>query len=136
MLFDPSKESFHILHRTMHFGEDFKVLGCVFDPQLQMHAAARHVATEAGWRLHTLLRSRRFFSSKDVIHIYKAQILSFIESSTPGIFHAAPSTLERVDRVQKKLPREIGISEIEALRDYKLTTHTIEEGHGDARARA
>ena len=31
-LFDRSKESFHILHRTMHFGENFKILGCVFDP--------------------------------------------------------------------------------------------------------
>ena len=40
VLFDPSKESFHILHRTMRFGENFNILGCVFDPQLQMHAAA------------------------------------------------------------------------------------------------
>ena len=64
----------------------------------------------------------RFFSNKEMIHLYKAQVLSFIESSTPGIFHTAPSTLERVDRVQRKLRREIGISEIEALRNYKLTT--------------
>ena len=44
--FDPAKESFHILHRTLHHGETFKVLGCVFESQLLMHAAARHVAIE------------------------------------------------------------------------------------------
>ena len=118
--FDPAKESFHVLHRSLQFGENFKVLGCVFDTQLQMHAAARHVATEAGWRLQTLLRSRRFFSPKEIVHLYKAQVLSFIESSTPGLYHAAPSTLERIDRVQRRFLREVGLSEFEALRDHKL----------------
>ncbi len=120
VLFDPSKETFHILHRTLHFGQTFKVLGCVFDPQLRMHAAAKHVATEAGWRLQTLLRSRRFFTHPELVHLYKAQVLSFIESSTPGLYHAAPSALERVDRVQRRLLRELDLTDLEALRDYKL----------------
>ena len=47
MLFDSGKESFHILHRRGFFQDDFKVLGCVFDPQLRMLNAAQHVATEA-----------------------------------------------------------------------------------------
>ncbi len=120
VLFDPTKESFHVLHRTLHFGENFKVLGCLFDPQLLMHAAARHVATEAGWRLQTLLRSRRFFTRPELVRIYKAQVLSFIESSTPGLYHAAPSVLERVDRVQRRLLRELDLTEVDALRDYRL----------------
>ena len=118
--FDPEKESFHILHRTLHFGETFKVLGCLFDPQLLMHAAARHVAIEGGWRLQTLLRSRRFFSTKELIHLYKAQVLSYMESSTPGLYHAAPSVLGRVDRVQRRLLRELELSELEALQTHNL----------------
>ena len=98
--FEPSKESFHVLHRHLFFGQPFKVLGCLFDPQLRMTAAAREVATEAGWRLQTLLRSRRFFSQAELLHLYKAQVLSFIESSLPGYYHAAASTLEPIDRVQ------------------------------------
>ena len=30
VVFDPSKESVHILHRSCYYGENFKILGCVF----------------------------------------------------------------------------------------------------------
>ena len=120
VLFDPEKESFHILHRHLHYGEDFKVLGCVYDSQLLMHSAARHVATEAGWRLKSLLRSRRYFTLPELMRLYKAQILSYVESSTAALYHAAPSTLERVDRVQWRFLRELSLSETEALCDFRL----------------
>ena len=120
VLFDPSKESFHLLHRTFHEGGDFKILGVLFDDQLLMHTACRTVATEAGWRLKQLLRCRRFFSTPEMVHLYKAQVLSYIESSTPGVYHAAPSVLDRIDRVQRRFLREIGMDERTALRDYRL----------------
>ncbi len=120
VLFDPSKEPFRILHRTLHHGDNFKVLGCLFDSQLRMLEAARHVATEAGWRLKNLLRVKRFFTTPEVVRLYKAQILSYVESSTPALYHAAPSTLDRIDRVQRRFLRELGLSELEALRDYRL----------------
>jgi hypothetical protein len=88
--FDPGKESFHVLHRRKPHGEDFKVLGYWIGCKLLMHAA-RYVATDAGWRLRALLRSRRFFTVPELMRSYKAQILSFVESSTPTLFHAAPS---------------------------------------------
>ena len=120
VIFDPSKESFHLLHRTLHAGEDFKILGVLFDSQLLMHAACRSVATEAGWRLQKLLKSRRYFTTPELVHLYKAQVLSFIESSTPGIYHAAASVLDRVDRVQRRFLREVGLDERTGLRDYRL----------------
>ena len=85
-----------------------------------MHAAARHVATEAGWRLRALLRSRWYFTTPEPMRLYKAQVLSFIESSTPGLYHAAPSTLERVDRVQRRFLVELGLSEVDALKHYRV----------------
>ena len=118
--FDAGKESFHILHRRLHYGENFKVLGCVFDSQLLMHAAARHVATEAGWRLKVLLRSKRYFTTPELVRLYKAQILSFVESSTSALYHAAASTLSRIDRVQDRFLSEIGLSTLQALKDYRL----------------
>ena len=78
------------------------------------------VAIEGGWRLQTLLRSRRFFSTKELINLYKAQVLSYMESSTPGLYHAAPSVLGRVDRVQRRLLRELELSELEALQTHNL----------------
>ena len=120
VLFDPSKESFHLLHRRLHSASEFKLLGVLFDSKLVMHSAARSIATEAGWRLQQLLKSRRFFSTPEIIHLYKAQVLSFIESSTPAIYHASPSVLEPVDRVQRRLLRELGLSEAEALLNFRL----------------
>ena len=120
VLFDAGKESFHVLHRRCPYGEDFRVLGCWFDCKLLMHSAARHVATEAGWRLRSLLRSRRFFTFPELMTLYKAQILSFVESSTPALYHASPSTLERIDRVQRRFLRELVLTEEEALCDYRL----------------
>jgi hypothetical protein len=85
-----------------------------------MLAAAKHVATAAGWRLKVLLRSRRFFTTPELVRLYKAQVLSFVESSTPALFHAAPSTLAWIDRVQARFLREVGLSEMEALRYFRL----------------
>ena len=118
--FDPSKESFHVLHRRLHQGEDFKILGVIFDGALRMRTAARNIATEAGWRLQRLLKARRFFTIPELVRLYKAQILSYIESSTPGIYHAATSVLSCVDRVQGRFLREIGLNELQALTDWKL----------------
>ena len=109
-----------MLQRTHDHGEDFKIVGCVYDSQLLMHAGARHVATEAGWRLKALLRARRHFTTPELMRLYKAQILSFIESSTPGLYHASASTLSRIDRVQARFLREVGLSEVQALEDYRL----------------
>ena len=120
VLFDPSKESYHILHKRFSHGESFKLLGVMFDPALLMHEAARAIATEAGWRLQTLLKVRRFFTMPELFLMYKAQILSYVESGTPALYHAAPSVLNRIDRVQRRFLRELGFSEEAALNDYRL----------------
>ena len=120
VVFDPAKESFHLLHRRFGAGNNFKILGVTFDSALLMHTAAREVATEAGWRLQALLKVRRFFTTPEIFLMYKAQILSYIESKTSGLYHAAPSVLDRIDRVQRRFLRELGFSEIQALELFRL----------------
>ena len=61
-----------------------------------------------------------FFRTRDIIGLYKAQVLSFLESTTPAIFHAAHVHLNLLDRVQKRLLREVGVNEIDALCYYRL----------------
>ena len=120
VVFDPAKESFQHIHRTLDRGDDFRILGVVFDTKLLMHSATRVVATEAGWRLRKLLHARHYYTTPQLMHLYKAQVLSYIESSTPGVFHAAPSVLNKVDRVQRRLLRELGLSEEQGLLEYRL----------------
>ena len=118
--FDVSKESLHILHRRFPHGNDFKILGVMYDTKLLMHSAARVVATEAGWRLQSLLHAKQFFSMVDLFRLYKSQILSYIESSTSAVYHASTTVVHRIDRVQLRFLREIGCSEFRALAQFRL----------------
>ena len=56
-----------------------------------------------------VLRPRRFVSEKQTVNLYKSQVLSYIESSVPGYYHAASTTLHPLDRVQDRLCRELGL---------------------------
>jgi hypothetical protein len=120
VLSNAEKESFHILHRTRGQGGNFKNLGTEFDVGLTMHDAALAVSTEAGWRLRTLLRTRRHHSQREMMALYKAQVMSYIESRTVGLHHASATTLLCVDRVQKRFLREMRITEAQALEDWNL----------------
>ena len=118
--FDPTKEGFYILHRRVGCGGNFVLLGVTFDPKLLMDDAIAEIAGEAGWRVRSLLRPMRFFSVPELIGIYKAQVLSYLESKTPAIFHAAPAHQNLLERVQRRFLREIGVTEAEALEDFRL----------------
>ena len=65
--FDPKKEEFILLRRGGGFGPDFRLLGLTFDAQLLMHSGVRKIAVEAGWRLSTLLRPRRHFTTPEIM---------------------------------------------------------------------
>ena len=54
------------------------------------------------------------------MNLYKCHVLSFLESSTAAFYHAAPTRLGLVDHVQEVLLRELGLSEKDALLQYKL----------------
>jgi len=118
--FDAGKESFHVLHRSQGFGDDFRLLGLEFDVSLRMVGALAIIGREAGWRLQAVLRPRRFFTTRQTMNLYKSQVLSFIESGTPGYYHASPSALAPVDRVQSRLLRELGITQEAALLEFSL----------------
>ena len=118
--FDPEKESFHILDLHTPWGSLFKLLGIVFDPKLIMDKACRNVGREARWRLKTLLRTRRFHSIGQILWLYKSHILSYIESSTPAVYHAAACHLQKIDHVQDVLLREMNLTSEDALMRFNL----------------
>ena len=120
MSFDPGKESFHIIHRLHPERSLFKILGVDFDNHLLMHKAVRKLAVQGGWRLRALLRVRRFFSLALLVMMYKSQILSYLEAGIVAFIHAPPSTMEPLDRIQRRFLREIGLTEAEALQRFNL----------------
>ena len=111
VVFDPGKEEFVFIRRRDAIGSDFTLLEVSFDPQLTMRNGARKIATEAGWRLKAILRAQRYFSTPELVRLYKAHVLPYIESGTPGFFNAAASNLECIDKIQRRFLRAVGLSE-------------------------
>jgi len=116
----PTKESFHILDSRHPSGVSFKILSVVFDTKLIMDEAVYAFVSEAGWRLRTLLRTRRFFEVDTLVRLYKSHILSFVEGATAAIYHAAPSILKQLDDLQESFLDQLGLPVSAALIDHNL----------------
>ena len=108
--FDLATESFHVLHRSRGAGQNFKIPDVSFDKALVMHDACRELAVEAGWRPKALLRSRKCHNKTEMIRLYRAQVLSFIESRTARVHFAAASNLSCIDNIQRRLLRKMEIT--------------------------
>ena len=118
--FDSSKESMHILSYHKPAGSNFRILGCAFDCKLIMHDCVHETVLSANWKMRMLLRTHRFYSSRDMVNLYKAHILSYIEYRTPALFHASHSTLVPLDMVQNRFLSNIRISIEDAALHFKL----------------
>ena len=71
-------------------------------------------------KLQALLRARRYYNDGDVLKLFKAHILSFIEYRTMAIAHASPILLEAVDDILTRLLVGLNISHEEALMKFNL----------------
>ena len=118
--FDAKKESAHILSLTEPVGDSFKLLGVTFDVALTMSDAVAEVVTAASWKLRTLLRTRRYYTDAELIVLYKAHLLSFLEYRTSAIYHAPRAFLARLDAIQTRFLRDAGVSELAALMEFNL----------------
>ena len=116
--FDPKKESFHILSTSEAAGKDFRLLGILFDVSLSMDRAVGEVVTAAGWKLKMLVRTRRFYNDAELVSLYKAHLLSYLECRTAGIYHAKRVVLERLDRVQSRFLKDLNMDVIDALMHF------------------
>jgi hypothetical protein len=118
--FDSGKESKHILSRTDPHGQDFKLLGVMFDCKLDMGSAVSSLVGKVKWKLRMLLRARKSFSTEDMVLQYKQQVLSFIEYRSGAIYHATTTILRKLDVLQDRFLRDLGISKEAALLDFSL----------------
>ena len=118
--FDAGKGRQHIISLSDPIGGEFEMLGVIFDTALSMSAAISELVSAAGWKLRTLIRTRRFYSEADLVILYKAHLLSFLEYRTPAIYHATRALLRRLDAVQSGFLRDIGIDEVTALVRFHL----------------
>ena len=77
VLFDTSKERFVVIHPVKNSGDNFKILGVLFDTQLKMEKMACEMVVQGHGRISMSLRSRRFYASSTLLRFYKSFVLSF-----------------------------------------------------------
>ncbi len=65
--FDAARESQHVLSTSDPEGNSFKLLGVPFDTGLSMANVVSELVSSAGWKLKTILRTRRFYTDADLI---------------------------------------------------------------------
>ena len=89
--FDAGKEEFAVLHHVYGDGPSFRLLGPVFDVKLCMHDAVDKLVRKARPKIHAILKSRRYYSEKNMVIQFKTHVLSLLESSGPYTTQPIPS---------------------------------------------
>ena len=118
--FDSTKESLHVLHRTQPEGEDFRMLGVLWDTKLSMQAECEEVGKRAFAKVRSLLKLRRYYSTAQLVAQYKTHVLPVLEFPIPAVYHATNKALDNLDKVQGHFLHELGLSREEALAQYNL----------------
>lgn len=101
-------------------GGAFELLGIDFDNRLTMIIAIRDVASNASWKLRTLMRTQRFYNHAEFVNMFKAHILSRLECRTAAIYHASSSALRPIDRMLPSFLRQTGVSELDAFLHFNF----------------
>ena len=118
--FDAARESSHLLSLATPTTGAFRLLGATYDARLTMKTCVDELVHDASWKVTSVLRGRTYQTRVELIAVYKAKVLSYIESRTPALYHAADTVLARLDAVQRRFLRELGITEAQALLDHNL----------------
>ena len=77
--FDPSKEYFKIIHPVRGLGDDFKLLGTIFDVALSMTPCIEDVLQRVRPKVRAILRLRHLYSVSTMLDQYKAHIWGITE---------------------------------------------------------
>ena len=75
--FDAAKESRRILSLADPPGDNFKMLGIIFDGAFTMEHTVAEAVAETGWKLRTLLRTKRYYTDAKLIVLYKTKFFKF-----------------------------------------------------------
>ena len=101
-------------------GESFKVLGVKFDCSLTMADAVHGVVVEVNWKLRTLERSAAYHYDTQLVKLYKARVLGYVEYRTAAVYHATDTVLKLLDKLQDSFLQKLGIAPLEALMEFNL----------------
>ena len=113
--FDAGKEHLVIIHPLLGEGDDFKLLGCLFDCKLIMRQAIEKILSQARPKISAILRTRQHYSEADLIGQFKTHVWGIIEQNSGAIFHVARYLLDKIDACQSSFLKQIGLDDASAF---------------------
>jgi hypothetical protein len=125
--FDPSKEFLVIVHPL---GDDFKLLGTLFDCKLTMVPCLEALLSKIRPKMRALLRLRHLYPTSTMMNQYKCHIWGLKEYSTGALILAPPSQLVRLDKIQRWYLHELGVSDTEAFVTYNFAPPSLRRSIG------
>jgi len=128
--FDASKEHIVIIHPLHGWGDTFKLLGCLIDVKLLMNEAIDNIVSHARPKMNALLRTRGIYNHKDMFQQFKTHIWGGMEYQNGVILHAAPSSLDKIDRLQRHYVHELQLTEESAFLDYNFAPPSLRRDIG------
>ena len=128
--FDPSKEYLKIIHPARGLGDDFKLLGTIFDVALSMTPCIEDVLQRVRPKVRAILRLRHLYPVATMLDQYKAHVWGITEYSNGVLILAPPYQLRRLDKLQRWFLRELGISDQDAFVQYNFAPPTLRRNIG------
>ena len=128
--FDPVKEHSIIIHSSQGEGDPFKLLGLLVDCKLIMQQAVDKLLTQIRPKVHAILRTKKFYNTKELIGQFKTHVWGLMECHNCGIFHASSYILEKLDEVHHKFVEKLEISAEEAFISYNFASPNLRRDIG------
>ena len=128
--FDPSKKHLKVLHPSRGVGDDFKMLGTLFDTALSMKPCLESVLDRTRPKIRALLRLKDLYSVSSMLNQYKSHIWGITEYSNGVLILAPPSQLQRLDKLQRWYLHELGLSDKEAFVDHNFAPPSLRRAIG------
>ena len=119
-----------MIHPTRGVGVDLKLLSCLVDTKVLMVSEINATLAKARSKVTSFLRLRLFFSFSDMVSQYKIHIWSFTEYINGCIYHAAPSHLEKIDKLQEHFLHELQSNAAHAFKQENFAPPTLRRDIG------
>ena len=128
--FDPSKEYLKIIHPASGLGDNFRLLGTIFDVALSMTPCIEDVLQRVRPKVRALLRLRHLYPLGTMLNQYKAHVWGIAIYSNGVLILAPPCQLRRLDKLQRWYLKELGISDQDAFVQYNFAPPTLRRNIG------
>ena len=119
-VFDAGKEHIVVLHRQDYYGDTFKLLGGLVNPQLLMANEINRILKKVRPQIKLLLRTRYFYSVRDMILQFKTHILCVLEGTMDMIFYTNSTRFNALDHILDSFLSELNVSSQDAFFKFNL----------------